>query len=69
MNPGLTTRQKQVVKLLAEGWTRKRIAGLFGVSPKIVDFHVTQARKRLHMRENNLALLTKWAIKMGLTPL
>lgn len=60
----LTSRQREVLQLLAEGRTSKEIAWTIHVSTRTVEFHKYQLMKRLGVR--NTAELTGIAIKHGL---
>jgi len=62
--PELTTKQKQILQLVAEGRQSKEIAAIMHVSVKTVEFH----RSRLHAKlgENSVAGLTRLAIREGL---
>jgi DNA-binding NarL/FixJ family response regulator len=61
---GLTPRQRQILKLIAEGHTTKQIATQLGLSNKTVEMHRTQLMKNLKIHE--IAGLTRYAIKQGL---
>lgn len=61
----LTQRERQVLKLLAEGLTTKEIACKLFVSPKTVETHRLNVMNKLEI--NNIAQLTKYAINEGLT--
>ena len=62
--PQLTSRQRQVLQLVAEGRTVKEIAGALNVSPKTVEFHKTQIMDHLDL--HTTADLTKYALSHGL---
>ncbi|MFO0698335.1 MAG: response regulator transcription factor [Nitrospira sp.] len=64
--PALTSRQREVLQLVAEGKTVKEIAQLLNISPKTVEFHKTQIMDQLDLRTT--AELTKYALTHGLTP-
>ena len=60
--PGqLTTRQKQVVQLLAEGRSMKEVAEVLNVATRTVAFHKYRIMKVLHLR--NGAELVQYAMK------
>jgi two-component system, NarL family, response regulator NreC len=56
----LTPRENEVLKLLAEGHSVKKIAGILNVSPKTVDVHKTRLMKKLDI--HNRANLVKYAV-------
>lgn len=60
----LTTREREVLTLLAEGRTAKEIAGQLFISSKTVDVHRQNIMTKLHL--SSLADLVKYAIKEGL---
>ncbi len=64
---GLSTRQREVLQLVAEGHTAKEIAGLLNVSAKTVEFHKSRLMQRLGLRTT--AELTRYAIQHGLVSL
>jgi DNA-binding NarL/FixJ family response regulator len=61
---GLTPRQRQILKLIAEGQSTKQIAGKLELSNKTVEMHRTQLMKNLKIHD--IAGLTRYAIKQGL---
>lgn len=63
----LTTREREVLRLLAEGNRTSQIAELLDISVKTVDTHRQQIIHKLGIR--SLAELTKYAIREGLTTL
>ena len=60
----LTPRERDVVKLIAEGHTSDEIAGILVISPKTVDRHRANVLEKLGMR--NRVELTRYAIRRGL---
>lgn len=60
----LTMRQREVLRLIAEGVPIKRIAERLGISPKTVEAHRIAIMDRLRVRE--LAGLVKVAVQSGL---
>ena len=63
----LTSREYEVLQLLAEGRTSKEIAGILDVSVKTVDTHRQNLMGKLDL--HSIAELTKFAIKEGITSL
>jgi DNA-binding CsgD family transcriptional regulator len=64
----LSKRQKQCVKLFADGETRKAIRDLFGLSSlNTVYEHITIAKRALGITSD--VLLIKWAIRNQISPL
>lgn len=61
----LSSRQREVLQLVAEGKATKEIASILNVSIKTVEFHKTRIMKELRLR--SAAELTKYAIAAGLT--
>lgn len=57
----LTARQRQVLQLVAEGHTVKRIARMLGVSPKTVEFHKYRILAQLGL--NSTAQLARYALQ------
>jgi DNA-binding CsgD family transcriptional regulator len=60
----LTPRQREVLKLIAEGLLSKEIAAELGVSLKTVDTHRTELMRRLGIR--GIAGLVRYAVRVGL---
>jgi DNA-binding NarL/FixJ family response regulator len=63
----LTPRQREVLQLLAEGKSLKDVAAILKISTKTVEFHKYRVMSKLGLRTN--AELTKYAVKLGMTPL
>lgn len=61
----LTPREREVLKLLAEGKNTKEIAYSFNLSVKTVEAHRQHIMEKLDL--HNVAALTKYAIREGLT--
>jgi len=61
----LTSRQREVLQLLAEGRVRKEIAQILGVSVKTVEFHKQKITEKLGLHTD--AALTAYAIRQGIT--
>jgi len=62
----LTPRQRETLKLIAEGFSTKEIAAQLGVSIKTVETHRQQLRERLGIHDT--AGLVKYAQRTGLIP-
>ncbi len=60
----LTEREKEVLKLIAEGKSTKQIAAHLNVSSKTIESHRRQVMAKLNIR--NVADLTKYSIREGL---
>ena len=60
----LTSRQREVLQLLAEGRVRKEIAQILGVSVKTVEFHKQNITEKLGIHTD--AALTAYAIRHGI---
>ena len=60
----LSTRQRQVLQLIAEGKTMKQVALDLGISVKTAETHRAQLMDRLNIHD--VAGLVRYAIKMGL---
>ena len=60
----LTSRQREVLQLIAEGNTTKAIATRLGLSVKTVETHRAQLMERLEARD--VATLVRLAIRIGL---
>jgi DNA-binding NarL/FixJ family response regulator len=65
--PKLTSRERQIVQLVAEGKTIKEIASILHISPKTADSNRRQIMNKLGF--SSVAELTKYAIREGLTSL
>jgi len=64
---GLSTRENEVLQLIAEGLTSKEIALNLNISPRTVDNHRQNIMTRLNI--TTVAGLTKYALRAGLTTL
>jgi len=60
----LTSRELEVVKLIAEGHSSKEIAQTLVISEKTVERHRANVLEKLHMRDR--VQLTRYAIRRGL---
>jgi len=63
----LTNRENEILQLIAEGNSVKRIAEVLFISPKTVNSHRANIMEKLNI--HNIPELTKYAIKAGLTSL
>lgn len=63
----LTRRQREVLQLIAEGYSTKEISAQLHVSVKTVETHRLKMMQNLNM--HSIAELTKYAVKEGLTSL
>ena len=63
----LTTRQREVLQLLAEGHTMKEVANILDLSPRTIAFHKYRIMEELSLKTN--ADLFHFAIKHGIIPL
>jgi DNA-binding NarL/FixJ family response regulator len=60
----LTSRQREILQLIAEGHSTKSIATLLNLSTKTVDAHRTELMTRLGIHD--VAGIVRYAIRMGL---
>lgn len=60
----LTNREREILKLVAEGHSNKRIAAFLFLSVKTVEKHRSNLMKKLDM--HNSSMLTAYAIEKGL---
>jgi len=56
----LTTREREIVQLIAESYSNKEIAHKLGMSVRTADTHRTNIMKKLDLHD--VAALTRWAI-------
>ncbi len=63
----LTTRQREVLQLLAEGHSMKEVATILDLSPRTVAFHKYRIMEALGLKTN--ANLVQFAIKHGIISL
>jgi DNA-binding NarL/FixJ family response regulator len=61
----LTNRESEILQLISEGNSTKRIAKVLFISPKTVESHRANIMEKLNI--HNLPELTKYAIRAGLT--
>jgi DNA-binding NarL/FixJ family response regulator len=64
---GLTSREKEILQMIAEGKSSKEIGDILFLSSKTVDTHRKNIMDKLELR--TLPELTKYAIRSGLTSL
>ncbi|HUO07969.1 MAG TPA: response regulator transcription factor [Phycisphaerae bacterium] len=64
--PELTEREREVLKLVAEGKSSKEIANQLFVTTKTIVFHRQSIMDKLGL--HSVAELTKYAVRMGITP-
>lgn len=62
---GITTRQSEILQLLAEGMSMKEVANLLDIKPGTVAFHKYQMMQTLNVKTN--AELLEYAIKRHMT--
>jgi len=62
----LTRRQSQVLKLIAQGYTTREIAGQLNISVKTVETHRAQLMDELDLHD--IAGLVRYAVRVGLVP-
>jgi DNA-binding NarL/FixJ family response regulator len=62
-NVELTSRESEVLQLIAEGMPNKQIAGELGISIKTVEKHRQQVMNKLNIHD--VASLTRYAISKG----
>lgn len=60
----LTRRQREILRLIAEGLTTKAIAQKLGISPKTVETHRAELMDRLGIHD--VAGLVRYAIRISL---
>ena len=62
----LTSRQREILQLIAEGKSTKEIAATLGISVKTVEFHRASLAEVLGLR--SVADLTRYALQHGIIP-
>ena len=62
--PALTKREREILKLVAEGFSNKEIAAYLYISPKTVDNHRTNLMRKLDL--HSAQALTSFALRLGL---
>ncbi len=63
--PSLTERERQVLKLLVDGYANEEVSQILGLSRRTVEAH--RARIMLKLNMHDLPALVKYAIKSNLT--
>ena len=63
---GLTERQTQVLRLVAQGLTYREVGERLALSERTIRFHMTEIISRLHLQNRNQVLA--YAGKLGLRP-
>jgi DNA-binding NarL/FixJ family response regulator len=63
----LTARQREILQLLAEGFSAKEIAAQLDISTRTVESHKYQMKESLAI--HNSAELVQYALKHGITPI
>ena len=61
---GLTDRQRQVLQLIAEGYSNKEIAAMLKISVKTAEFHRERIMRKLDV--HTIAQLTSFAVREGI---
>jgi DNA-binding NarL/FixJ family response regulator len=65
-NARLTTRQRDVLRLLAQGKSMKNVAKALGITARTVQFHKYRMMKKLHFKSN--AQIVRFAMQHGIIP-
>lgn len=63
----LSTRERQVLQLIAEGKTNRQVAEILGLATKTVDTHRTRLMRKLNIHDQTS--LVKFAIQQGIIQL
>jgi len=63
----LTNREREILHLVTEGFTRGEIAKKLSISPRTVELHRSKVMEKLGLR--NQAELIRYALKRGILPL
>jgi len=64
LKPQLTSRQREVLQLIAEGKSPKEIAAILNVSPRTVEFHKYRIMEAVGAK--TIAELTRYAVTHGI---
>lgn len=62
----LSNRQREVLRLIAEGRNTKQIGGILKISPKTVEYHRMKLMKLLKLHD--IPGLVRFALRVGLVP-
>ena len=62
----LTSREVEVLQLIAEGQNTKQIGDLLKVSPKTIEYHRTKLMASLNLHD--IPGLVRFALRVGLIP-
>jgi DNA-binding CsgD family transcriptional regulator len=60
----LTPRQREVLRLLADGLSMKQVGLVLGITPRTVAFHKYQMMAQLKLNSN--AALIQYAVRQGI---
>lgn len=60
----LTTREQEILKLVAEGYSNHKIGTVLNISSRTVSTHRDNIRRKLHV--NNVAGMVRYAFKFKL---
>jgi DNA-binding NarL/FixJ family response regulator len=60
----LTGKEREVLRLLAEGLSTKQMAAKLSIAPKTAEHHRGEVMRKLGMRD--VASLTRYAVRCGL---
>ena len=63
----LTARERQVLQLIAEGYTTKEVAHVMGITPRTGESHRANIMEKLNI--HSAAGLVRYALKRGLCEL
>ena len=63
-DPNLSSRERQVLALIAQGKSTREVAGVLGISPKTASVHRANLMKKLDVHET--AGLVRYAIRIGM---
>jgi DNA-binding NarL/FixJ family response regulator len=64
-NQQLTHRQREILQLIAEGYSAKEIGEILGISSRTVEFHKYSLMSKLNLKTGSA--LVQYAIKHGIT--